>query len=176
MRSIPPLHVPYHTPRARQPLLTALLVGLLVAGCGPETDATPSTPSDREVAEPVAHLAACVADAPDEPCDPLSGYDAAYWLSQGESRTEVYFDGAALCLGALLDGAAVGRQGACTDVYEAYVAEARDGSRDLDGRLDEAQAGRAFGLAYSALVAARSARTAEGMREVERDGDTDPVQ
>ena len=155
----------HYTPRARQALLSALLVGLLIAGCGPGTDATSSAPAGSDVAEPVAHLATCVEDAPGEPCEPLPGYDAAYWLSEGEGRTETYLDGAALCLGALLDGAVAGRQGACTDVYEAYVAEARDGSRDLDGRLDEAQAGRAFGLAYSALVAARSARTAEGMRE-----------
>ncbi len=125
------------------------------------------------MAESIAHLTTCIEDAPDEPCNPLPGYDAAYWLSEGENRTETYLDGAALCLGALLDGDVVGRQGACTDVYEAYVAEARGGSRDLDGRLDDAQAGRAFGLAYSALVSERSLRSAEGMTG--RDYNSDPI-
>ena len=56
-----------------------------------------------------------------------------------------------------------GRRGACVDVHQAYVADARSGPRDLDGRLGAVQAGRAFGLAYSAVVAERSRRTAESM-------------
>lgn len=176
MRSAAPLLTPSSTLQTRLPPFAALLIGLFAAGCGSETDTTSPAPAGGEAAEPVAHLAACIEDAPDQPCDPLPGYDAAYWLSEGEGRTEVYLDGTALCLRSLLDGDLVGRRGACTDVYEAYVAEARDGSRDLDGRLDEAQAGRAFGLAYSALVAARSERTAEGMREGGRDNDAGPVE
>jgi hypothetical protein len=140
-----------------------ILVGLLAAGCGSETDTAPSGPAADGMAESVAHHAASIDDAPDEPCAPLPEYGAAYWLSEGEGRSETYLDGAALCLEALLEGAVVGRRGACTDVYEAYVPEARGGSRDLDGRLDEAQSGRAFGLAYSALVAERTRRSAEGM-------------
>ena len=79
------------------------------------------------------------------------------------SGRRVYLDAAELCLGALLRGDVVGRRGACVDVHQAYVADARSGPRDLDGRLGAVQAGRAFGLAYSAVVAERSRRTAESM-------------
>ena len=149
------------------PSLVVALLGLAVAGCAAETDGAPAS---------VAHLAACVEDAPDRPCERLPGYDSAYWTAEQTDRTDAYLDASALCLRALLRGDVVGRRGACADVYPAYVADARDGRRDLDGRLDEAEAGRAFGLAYSAVVAARSARTAEGMREVGRDKDADPVE
>ena len=113
---------------------------------------------------------------PDRPCERLPGYDPDFWTAEQADRTDAYLDASALCLRALLRGDVVGRRGACADVYPAYVADARDGRRDLDGRLDEAEAGRAFGLAYSAVVAARSARTAESMREDGRDKDADPVE
>ena len=155
-----------------RPLGTALLLGLVIAGCATDTADAPSA----EAPAPVAHLAACIEEAPDQPCERLPGYDPAYWMAEQTDQTEAYLDASALCLRALLRGDVVGRRGACTHVYEAYVADARDGRRDLDGRLDEAEAGRAFGLAYSAVVAARSARTAEGMREDGRDKDADPVE
>ena len=107
--------------------------------------------------EPVAHLAACVDGAPDQPCARLPGYDPAYWLAEQADRTDVYQDAAEICLGALLDGAVVGRRGACADVYDAYLVEARAGRRDLGGRLAEDDAGRALGLVYSAQQARRSA-------------------
>ena len=144
-------------------VIVGLVVALLTAGCGSETSGSePGTAPDRTTS-PTAHLAACVEDAPEEPCDPLPPYDAGYWLAQSEGRTGAYLDAAALCLGALLDGAVVGRRGACVDVHAAYVAEARAGRRDLDGRLDQTQAARAFGLAYSAVVAERSRRSADRM-------------
>ena len=158
--------------RAWLPLVAALLVGLVAAGCATDTGEAPPT----EAPAPVAHLADCIEDAPDQPCERLPGYDSAYWTAEQTDRTDAYLDASALCLRALLRGDVVGRRGACADVYPAYVADARDGRRDLDGRLDEAEAGRAFGLAYSAVVAARSARTAEGMREDGRDKDADPVE
>ena len=152
----------------------ALAVALAVAGCGSEADGSEPDVGPDQMAPPVAHLAACIEDAPEEPCAPLPPYDAAYWLGQSGDRTEVYLDGAALCLGALLEGNMVGRRGACVDVHAAYVEEARDGRRDLDGRLDVDQAGRAFGLAYSAVVAERSRRSAEGM-EGGRDYNSEPL-
>ena len=152
----------------------ALAVALVVAGCGSETGGSETGAVPDQMAPPVAHLAACIGDAPEEPCTPLPPYDAAYWLGQSGDRTDVYLDGAALCLGALLDGHMVGRRGACVDVHAAYVEEARDGRRDLDGRLDGDQAGRAFGLAYSAVVAERSRRSAEGM-EGGRDYNSEPL-
>ena len=130
------------------------LLGLLAVGCATETGGR---------SEPVAHLAACVEDAPDRPCERLPGYDPAYWLAEQTDRTDVYLDAAEVCLGALLRGEVVGRRGACTDLYDAYATDARAGRRDLDGRLDEAQAGRAFGLAYSAVVFRRAQESAEGM-------------
>ena len=154
------------------PLGTALLVGLVAAGCATDTAEAPPA----EAPGPVAHLADCIEDAPDRPCERLPGYDSDYWTAEQADRTDAYLDASALCLRALLRGDVVGRRGACADVYPAYVADARDGRRDLDGRLDEAEAGRAFGLAYSAVVAARSARTAEGMREDGRDKDADPIE
>ena len=154
------------------PLGAALLVGLVAAGCVTDTGEAPPT----EAPVPVAHLADCIEDAPDRPCERLPSYDPAYWTAEQADRTDAYLDASALCLRALLRGDVVGRRGACADVYPAYVADARDNRRDLDGRLDEAEAGRAFGLAYSAVVAARSARTAEGMREDGRDKDAAPIE
>ena len=154
------------------PLGAALLVGLVAAGCAPDTSEAPPA----EAPAPVVHLADCIEGAPDRPCERLPGYDPDYWTDEQADRTDAYLDASALCLRALLRGDVVGRRGACADVYPAYVADARDGRRDLDGRLDEAEAGRAFGLAYSAVVAARSARTAEGMREDGRDQDAAPVE
>ena len=131
------------------------LVGL-VAGCnGGETAATPAVP--------IAHLEACVEQSPDQPCDRLPGYDPAYWLAAQSDQATAYLDAAELCLTALLDGAVVGRRGACTDVYDAYVVDVRAGRRDLGGRLDADQAGRAFGLAYSAVVARRTREGAGAM-------------
>ena len=130
------------------------LLNLLAVGCATETGGRP---------EPVAHLAACVEEAPDRPCERLPGYDPDYWMTEQADRTDVYLDAAEVCLGALLRGEVVGRRGACTDLYDAYVTDARAGRRDLDGRLDEAQAGRAFGLAYSAVVFQRAQESAEGM-------------
>ena len=140
----------------RLPVLVAgfLVVGPLAAGCA-------DGPADRSA--PVAHLAACVERAPDRPCEPLAGHGADYWLAQQSDRTTAYLDAAEVCLGALLRGEVAGRRGACVDVHQAYVADARSGPRDLDGRLGADQAGRAFGLAYSAVVAERSRRTAESM-------------
>ena len=131
--------------------LTALLLtatSLLAASSGCETASRP---------EPVAHLAACVDGAPDEPCARLPGYDPAYWLAEQADRTDVYQDAAEICLVALLDGAVVGRRGACADVYDAYLVDARSGRRDLGGRLADDDAGRALGLVYSAQQARRSA-------------------
>ena len=129
------------------PLVALALVAGTAAGCA--ADAGPQ-------AQSVAHLAACVESAPDQPCERLPGYDPGYWTAEQTDRTPAYLDAAELCLGALLDGHVVGRRGACADVYDAYVADAQAGRRDLDGRLDEAEAGRAFGLAYSAVVARRA--------------------
>ncbi len=124
---------------------TALVALLTVTGC-----ARASRP------EPVAHLAACAESAPDQPCARLPGYDPAYWLAEQADRTDVYQDAAEICLGALLDGAVVGRRGACADVYDAYLVDARAGRRDLGGRIPDADAGRALGLVYSAQQARRT--------------------
>ena len=113
--------------------------------------------------EPVAHLAACVGGAPDEPCARLPGYDPAYWLAEQADRSDVYQDAAEICLGALLEGAVVGRRGACADVYDAYLVDARAGRRDLGGRIPEADAGRALGLVYSAQQARRSVDMIRGV-------------
>ena len=134
--------------------LSGFLGLLIAAGC--------ATGSEDHSA-PVAHLAACVERAPDQACEPLAGHGADYWLAQQSDRTDTYLDAAEVCLGALLRGDMAGRRGACVDVHQAYVVDARSGPRDLDGRLGAVQAGRAFGLAYSAVVAERSRRTAESM-------------
>ena len=128
------------------PTLLVVLSGCVLTGC--ERASQP---------EPVAHLAACVAEAPDKPCARLPGYDPAYWLAEQAERSDVYLGAAELCLGALLDGAVAGRRGACADVYDAYLVDARAGRRDLGGRIPEADAGRALGLVYSAQQARRSA-------------------
>ena len=138
------------TPRLQR-ALAATAIGATTVGLGAVTgcNAAPQ-------AQSVVHLAACVEDAPDQPCERLPGYDPSYWVAEQTDRTGAYLDAAELCLGALLDGQVVGRRGACTDVYDAYVADAQAGRRDLDGRLGEAQAGRALGLAYSTVVARRT--------------------
>ena len=115
------------------------------------------------MAPPIAHLAACIGDAPEERA-PRSPYDAAYWLGQSGRPT---FPTAPPTRGAP-------RRACRVDIHAAYVEEARDGRRDLDGRLDGDQAGRAFGLAYSAVVAERSRRSAEGM-EGGRDYNSEPL-
>ena len=145
---------PLHVSRSACALSGLLGFLLLATGCGSSDD-------DRPAA--VAHLAACVERVPDQPCAPLAGHGADYWLAQQSDRTTAYLDAAEVCLGALLRGEVAGRRGACVDVHQAYVADARSGPRDLDGRLGAVQAGRAFGLAYSAVVAERSRRTAESM-------------
>ena len=145
---------PLRVPRSVR-ALGGLLGGLLLAaGCAADSE---------NHSAPVAHLAACVKRAPNQACEPLAGHGADYWLAQQSDRTTAYLDAAEVCLGSLLRGEVAGRRGACVDVHQAYVADARSGPRDLDGRLGAVQAGRAFGLAYSAVVAERSRRTAESM-------------
>ena len=144
---------PRHVSRSVRALGGLLGSLLLAAGCAGSEDRS----------APVAHLAACVERAPDQPCGPLAGHGTDYWLAQQSDRTDAYLDAAEVCLGALLRGDMAGRRGACVDVHQAYVVDARSGPRDLDGRLGAVQAGRAFGLAYSAVVAEQSRRTAESM-------------
>ena len=134
-------------------LLPATLLVLLAVGCGP--GATP------EVAA-VAHLRACVDDAPAEPCPPSEQADVAFWTAEQEAQSEVYLDAAELCLRASLDGKKAGRDGACVDVYQAYVAE---GVRsDLEGRLDETETRRGYANARIAVQRRRDQTFIEGMR------------
>ncbi|MDT7858201.1 hypothetical protein RQM47_16250 [Rubrivirga sp. S365] len=160
---------PPYTLTLRDALLAsvgAVLATVAFAGGCNRGDAVPR-------AEPVVRLAACVEAAPSEPCARVPGVGPAYWLAEQGDRTATYLDAAEICLGALLDGAVVGRRGACVDVYDAYVADAKDGRRDLDGRLDAADAGRAFGLAYSAVVARRT--QAAGQATTGRDYNAAPL-
>lgn len=110
----------------------------------------------------VAYPGACVGDAPDEPCPPNPDADVAYWTAQQEAQSGAYLDAAELCLRAALEGENAGREGACVDVYEAYVAE---GVRsDLGGRLDETEARRGYAKARIALQRQRSQTFVDGMR------------
>lgn len=139
-----------------------VLVLLISAGCGSGDAPDATAPEAPTVPSAVAHLQACVEDAPDEPCPQNPEADAAYWTAQQEQQTEVYLDAADLCLRAALDSEKVGREGACVDVYEAYVAE---GVRsDLGGRLDEAEARRGYAKARIALQRQRSQTFIDGMR------------
>lgn len=146
---------------------TFLLLPLSV-GCGDGPDSNPNGPPSSADTErtpaSVAHIQDCVEDAPDRPCERLAGTDVTYWEAERIARSDAYLDAAALCVRALLRGEDVGKRGACVDLHEAYVADVRAGQRDLEGRLDEEAAGRAPGLAYGAVVLARSAQTAEEMR------------
>jgi len=147
--------------------LLFLFVLLISAGCGsgdaPEA-VTPDATAPEAPAEPsaVAHLQACVDVTPDEPCPPNPDADAAYWTAQQEEQSDVYLDAAELCLRAALESKKAGREGACVDVFEAYVAE---GVRsDLGGRLDEAEARRGYVKAREAIQRRREQRHLEGMR------------
>lgn len=145
-----------------RPTLLTVLVLLISAGCGPGDAPEAAVPEAPTVPSAVAHLQACIADAPDEPCPPDPDADAAYWTAQQQEQSEVYLDAAELCLRASLESKKAGREGACVDVYEAYVAE---GVRsDLDGRLDESEARRGYAKARIALQRQRSQTFIDGMR------------
>ena len=60
---------PHHVSRSACALSGLLGLLLLATGCGSGDD-------DRPAA--VAHLAACVESAPDQPCEPLAGQGADY--------------------------------------------------------------------------------------------------
>ncbi len=137
-----------------------LLACLVAVGCG--SDDAPSAAAPAAVTDAVAHLQSCVEDAPDEPCAPDPNADAAYWTAQQEAQSASYLDAAELCLRAALDGKEAGREGACVDVFEAYVAE---GVRsDLGGRLDEAEARRGYVRAREAIQRRREQRHIDAMR------------
>ena len=80
----------------------------------------------------------------------------------GGPEHEAYLDAAELCLRAAIEGHKAAREGACVDVYQAYVAE---GVRsDLGGRLDETEARRGYAKARIALQRQRSQTFIDGMR------------
>lgn len=143
--------------------LLSVLVLLFSAGCGSGDAPESVAPEAPTVPSAVAHLRACTDDAPDEPCPPNPDADATYWTAQQEAQSETYLDAAELCLRAALESEKAGREGACVDVYEAYVAE---GVRsDLGGRLDESEARRGYARARIALQRQRSRTFIEGMRD-----------
>jgi hypothetical protein len=145
-----------------RPALLTILVLLISAGCGSGDAPEAVAPEAPTVPSAVAHLQACVDDAPDEPCPPNPDADAAYWTAQQEAQSESYLDAAELCLLAALESQKAGREGACVDVHEAYVAE---GVRsDLGGRLDESEARRGYAKARIALQRQRSQTFIDGMR------------
>ena len=145
-------------PRSVPSVLLAALV-ILAAGCGPG-DAPETAPS--EATPGVAHLQACLNDAPTDPCPANPEADGAYWTAQQEAQSGAYLDAAELCLRAAIDGHKAAREGACVDVYQAYVAE---GVRsDLGGRLDETEARRGYAKARIALQRQRSQTFIDGMR------------
>ena len=136
------------------PVLLAVLV-VLAAGCGPG-DAPEATHAA------VTHLEACLDGAPTESCPANPEADGAYWTAQQEAQSAAYLDAAELCLRAAIDGHKAAREGACVDVYQAYVAE---GVRsDLGGRLDETEARRGYAKARIALQRQRSQTFIDGMR------------
>ena len=142
--------------------LPPALVFLLVSGCGPGDGAETTAPDTPAASAPVEHVRACLDDAPEEPCPPNPDADAGYWTAQQEAQSAAYLDAAELCLRAALDGEKAAREGACVDVYEAYVAE---GVRsDLGGRLDETEARRGYAKARIALERRRSQTFIDGMR------------
>lgn len=139
--------------------LLSLLVLLISAGCGSGDAPVPEAPT---VPSAVAHLQACIGDTPDEPCASNPDADAAYWTAQQEAQSEAYHDAAELCLRAAIESKKAGREGACVDVFEAYVAE---GVRsDLGGRLDESEARRGYAKARIALQRQRSQTFIDEMR------------
>ena len=142
--------------------LLSLLVLLISAGCGSGDAPDATVPEAPTVPSAVAHLQACVDVTPDEPCPPNPDADAAYWTAQQEEQSDVYLDAAELCLRAAIDSKKAGREGACVDVFEAYVAE---GVRsDLGGRLDEPEARRGYAKARIALQRQRSQTFIDEMR------------
>lgn len=135
------------------PSVLLIALAVLAAGCGDPPEATPPA---------VAHLQACVRDAPTDPCPTNPGADGAYWTAQQEAQSTAYLDAAELCLRGAIDGDEAAREGACGDVYQAYVDE---GVRsDLGGRLDEAEARRGYAKARIALQRQRSQTFIDGMR------------
>ena len=148
-----------------RPALLSLFALLISAGCGSgdAPDAPDATaPEAPAVPSAVAHLRACVDGAPDEPCPPDPEADAAYWTAQQEQQSGAYLDAAELCLRAALDSEKVSREGACVDVYEAYVAE---GVRsNLGGRLGETEARRGYVKAREAIQRRREQRHIGAMR------------
>ena len=142
--------------------LLIVLVLLISAGCGPGDAPEAAVPEAPAEPSAVAHLQACIGDTPDEPCAPNPDADVTYWTAQQEAQSEAYLDAAELCLRAALEGEKAGREGACVDVFEAYVAE---GVRsDLGGRLDETEARRGYAKARIALQRHRSQTFVDGMR------------
>ena len=140
--------------------ILVLVACLVAAGCG--SDDAPSAAPTAAVPDAVAYLRSCVDDAPDEPCAPDPDADATYWTAQQEAQGAAYLDAAELCLRAALDGKKAGREGACVDVFEAYVAE---GVRsNLGGRLDEAEARRGYVRAREAIQRRREQRHIDAMR------------
>ena len=138
------------------------LVLLFSSGCGSGDSAETATPGPPADSDAVEHVRACLEDAPGEPCPPNPDADAGYWTAQQEAQSAAYLDAAELCLRAALDGKKAAREGACVDVYEAYVAE---GVRsDLGGRLDETEARRGYAKARIALQRQRSQTFIDGMR------------